>query len=55
MHTIVLNHEGQLYTWGSTEGGQLGLRANMTEETILQPQLIDKLNAVLKEKKQKVV
>ena len=47
LHTIVLNHEGELYTWGSTEGGQLGLNPNIKEETVLEPQRIEKLAKIL--------
>ena len=37
LHTIVLNQEGNLYSWGSTEGGQLGISGEIREETILSP------------------
>ena len=51
LHTIVLNHEGDLFTWGSTEGGQLGLSGEIREETVLSPRKIDSLAEILSKKK----
>ena len=55
LHTIVLTQEGHLYSWGSTEGGQLGLGGELREETVLSPRLLEPLAAKLSEKKQKVI
>jgi alpha-tubulin suppressor-like RCC1 family protein len=49
---MVLTKEGEVYSWGSTEGGQLGLPPSMLQENIaqelpvLQPKVIPKLQGV---------
>ena len=50
LHTIVLNHKGVLYAWGSAEGGQLGI-PEQTAETVPTPQKVE----FLANKSQKVV
>lgn len=53
LHTVVITREGDTYSWGSTEGGQLGLPlpviANLTQEEgipVLTPQKISKLEGI---------
>jgi len=36
LHSIVLTKSGEIYTWGSTEGGQLGLEG-LTEDIVSTP------------------
>lgn len=50
LHTVVITKEGDVYSWGSTEGGQLGLpESTITElcegkeQPVLTPQKIPKL------------
>ena len=53
LHTVVVTKEGDVYSWGSTEGGQLGLPQQMIiqlckgkEQPVLLPQKIPKLEGV---------
>ena len=53
LHTIVISKEGEVYSWGSTEGGQLGLPLNMiadltegNEQPVAVPQKIPALSGI---------
>ena len=43
LHTIVVADDGDLYSWGSTEGGQLGIETKDDEAAITTPQLVKHL------------
>lgn len=43
LHSIVLTKQGQVYTWGSNEGGQLGLDPKANQDCVQTPTLVEHL------------
>lgn len=42
LHAVILTKVGEIYTWGSTEGGQLGL-GPLSADVVKTPQRVEKI------------